>query len=82
MSHDNQAAVHPRACGEHVSGPGLNLSFIGSSPRPRGTRPAMPRLAPPCHAKPVHPRACGEHLFGKKAPNRSTGSSPRLRGTR
>ena len=39
---DANAAVHPRACGEHRSAYGSNSTSSGSSPRLRGTRARQP----------------------------------------
>ena len=38
LLHGNEAAVHPRACGEHRRGHSLRGFYHGSSPRLRGTR--------------------------------------------
>ena len=53
------AAVHPRACGEHLLIPDPCISISGSSPRVRGTHTTW---TVSYALNSVHPRACGEHL--------------------
>ena len=73
------ATVHPRACGELISGFNSSSPDYGSSPRMRGThridcRAGFGRRFIPAHAGNSR-RLAGNH-------NRPTGSSPRMRGTR
>ncbi len=70
-------AVHPRACGEHVRALTRVQPAVGSSPRPRGTRPVYCTFLTRAS---VHPRARGEHE-AMCADSVSSGSSPRMRGT-
>ena len=93
----DRLAVHPRAGGEHDIVEIANHAEYGSSPRGRGTRPAIPAnqsrqrfiparagntaAAAAADTHPVHPRAGGEHGLTLRAIARKTGSSPRGRGT-
>ena len=71
-------AVHPHACGEHLSQNSRSdegrrfiptpVGNICGSDTARGTHP-------------VHPHACGEHVCAFCAPLSPAGSSPRLWGT-
>ena len=71
--------VHPRVCGELVSGLDHGTAYDGSSPRVRGTPPYPP--PPYWRIDAVHPRVCGELAFAVAAPAGADGSSPRVRGT-
>ena len=60
-----RSAVHPRVCGELWIRMGESEAGAGSSPRVRGTRRALGRLAPGAS---VHPRVCGELPGGARRP--------------
>ena len=55
------SAVHPRACGEHLSGATSSATNAGSSPRLRGTR-VGPRAAPASHRFIPAPAGNTDHL--------------------
>ncbi len=59
-----QAAVHPRACGEHDRLNNLETGVIGSSPRLRGTRQ---RIADPRSARRFIPAPAGNTIGSRSA---------------
>ena len=74
-----QAPVHPRGCGERVSGPIDPLVSYGSSPRVRGTRSSQRRRVGRCR---FIPAGAGNAPLSKAPAGENDGSSPRVRGTR
>ena len=70
---------HPRACGEHEWLPGGRPPVVGSSPRLRGTLPALMGL----HERVgIIPALAGNTWLAIGSGRDCRGSSPRLRGTR
>ena len=77
-SERRDAAVHPRACGEHEGGvdpKGAMQRFI-----PARAGNTMVSGCPELRRS-VHPRACGEHTAIAAINIAARGSSPRVRGT-
>ena len=72
------APVHPRVRGEHASAKAVIASFVGSSPRARGT-PESSRIRPTIAGS--SPRARGTRPRSSAKSCRRFGSSPRARGT-
>ena len=72
------ATVHPRGCGEHVSGQGRERGFDGSSPRVRGTPPASRGYS---SVSRFIPAGAGNTCLDSGVAFQCSGSSPRVRGT-
>ena len=72
-------AVHPRACGEHLSQELRIKGQLRFIPAHAGNTPVAEVES---DSASVHPRACGEHTSRRIRSRRINGSSPRMRGTR